>query len=146
MSKLIKVFDSKTQNCKEYEKLFVEEMQTVEHLSNKQDEKIIYSVFFFGKGIIKKRDLSLLQLQEELFRLRKCKMVSVFVRKKDKLQIFKIISEVSRRRGICAPMLEIDDAIIYFPQLNYSDLGLLRYLCEKDHNMSDYKLLFACGD
>lgn len=142
MSELIKVFDSKVQSCNKSTDLSVEEVQMVEDVS----ENIECSVLLFKNRKIEKKYLSPLQIKEELIKLRKCKAVSISVRNRDKNQIYKIISEVSRKKGVCAPMLELADAIIYFPQLNYSDIGLLRFLCEKNGDMPDYKLLMAYGD
>lgn len=142
MSELIKVFDSKVQSCNKSTDLSVEEIQMVEDVFGNNE----YSVLLFKNRKIEKKYLSLMRFKEELIKLRKCKIVSISVVNRDKNQIYKIISEVSRKKGVCAPMLELADAIIYFPQLSYSDIGLLRYLCEKNREMLDYKLLMAYGD
>lgn len=142
MSELIKVFDSKMQSCNKSTNLSVVEIPMGEDAF----ENTKYSVLFFKDKKIKKKYLLPVQFKEELIKLRKCKLVSISVRNRDKNQIYKIIGEVSRKKGICAPILELADAIIYFPQLNYSDIGLLRHLCEENGNMLDYKLLMAYGD
>ena len=56
-----------------------------------------------------------------------------------KKEIYSVISNVSRLKGICSPFIELENSIMYFPQLSYSDLGFLKYLCEQK-NMKNYKL------
>ena len=88
-----------------------------------------------NKSIEKK--MSLEEVEELLSN--KCNFKMVVIVSNMKKEIYSVISNVSRLKGICSPFIELENSIMYFPQLSYSDLGFLKYLCEQK-NMKNYKL------
>lgn len=94
-----------------------------------------------GKVIVK--ELSLDKIEELLTNKCKYKMITIYL-KEEKKEIYSIIGKVSKKNGICSPFIELEDCIMYFPQLRYYDLDLLRYLCEQ-RKIERYKLLMVSG-
>ena len=102
-----------------------------------------YRVNLFKNRKVMEKKLSLNMLEELLSNECKYQMVTINVRK-EKKDIYIIISKVSKKKGICSPFIEMEDCILYFPQLRYSDLDLLRYLCEQK-KIEGYRLLMVSG-
>jgi len=98
-----------------------------------------FELILYKKNKIKKIKLSFNELEE--FLINKCNYQMVFITSRErKKDIYNLINKVSKKRGICAPFIELDAGVMYFPQLKYADVGLLRYLCEQE-KIKKYKLL-----
>ncbi|RHV65874.1 hypothetical protein DXB18_08340 [Clostridium sp. OM02-18AC] len=115
------------------------------------DEKILFldssqklfCVRLIKKGKIKEMKLSFNELEKLMSS--KCKYQMIFIDSKEqKNLICSLINKVSKIKGVCSPFIERDDGIIYFPQLRYADVGLLKYLCEQ-RKIEKYKLFLASG-
>ena len=143
-NKFIKYY---TQRSRTRTKLYLDTVGTVEYLSNESTaKKLTYFVILLTKNKILTELLSLDELENELLQIRNLKMVFISVPNTKRASIYKILNKISKKRGTCSPLIEIDKAIIYFPQLRYSDLGLLRFLCQQNKNIKEYKLLMASGN
>lgn len=101
---------------------------------------ISYTIFWFSKKKIASKQVSISDLESELNSKKKVKMVMILVQNAQKEQIYDALSEISRKKGICSPIIELENAILYFPELRYSDLGLLAFLCEQKVNIKKYNL------
>lgn len=100
-----------------------------------------YRVNLFKNKKITQKELSLDEMERLLSNKCKCQMITINS-KEDKKKIYGIIGKASKRNGSCSPFIEVEDCIMYFPQLGYSDLDLLKYLCEQ-RKIERYKLLMA---
>ena len=102
-----------------------------------------YRISFIKNEKIVQKELSLDKMEALL--TNKCKYQMVIIHlKEDKKEIYSILGKVSKKNGMCAPFIELEDGVMYFPQLRYSDLDLLKYLCEQ-RKMKRYKLLMVSG-
>lgn len=118
-----------------------EQYYEIKH-SNCDLTKKIKVVFYSKKKIVRKEldreELVNMLLKKSIFR-----MVSICVCDSKEI-VYGVLSEVSAIRGVASPFVLRQDNIIYFPQLRYSDLGLIKYMCENE-KMEKYKLLMASG-
>lgn len=95
------------------------------------------------KDRVVEKELSIEQIEKLLSNDCNYKMIKIFPQK-NKGEIYNVFRKVAKIKGVCAPFLELEDSIIYFPMLRYSDLDLLRYLCENSR-IKKYKLLMTSG-
>lgn len=102
-----------------------------------------YRVNLLKNRKVVQKELSLDKIEELLTNKCKYQMVTIYS-KEEKKEIYSIIGKVSKKNGICSPFIELEDCVMYFPQLRYSDLDLLRYLCEQ-RKIKRYKLLMVSG-
>ena len=102
----------------------------------------VHTVFYSKKMLVKKC-LTYEQLKHELINSSGFMMISIATNECKK-EIYSVLGAVSKYNGISAPFIEIQNNIIYFPKLRYSDLGLIKHLCELN-NMKEYRLLLASG-
>lgn len=102
-----------------------------------------YRVNLFKKKAVIEKKLSLDAIEDLLSNKWKYQMISIDC-KEDKKDIYRVIGKVSKKNGICSPFIELENCIIYFPQLRYSDLDLLKYLCEQ-RKIERYRLLMVSG-
>lgn len=107
-------------------------------------EDKVFSVDFVSRRKIITKILSQKEFVNELVNRNNYKMVFISVNNADEIFVFKALNEVTKVQGVSAPIIEVGGTIMYFPKLRYSDLGLLRVLCDK--NMKDYRLLMASGN
>ncbi len=98
-------------------------------------------VSFMTKDKTIEKNLTMSQLENALGDDKKYKLINIDMGNFRK-DIYCVIGNVSEHKGICAPFLETCNNIIYFPKLRYSDVGLLRYICDSEI-VGDYKLLMA---
>lgn len=117
--------------------IYDEKQRSVEESAFLIDMPELFRVILFKKNKSIEKKMSLEEVEELLSN--KCNFKMVVIVSNMKKEIYSVISNVSRLRGICSPFIELENSIMYFPQLSYSDLGFLKYLCEQK-NMKNYKL------
>ncbi len=94
-------------------------------------------VSFVTRGMTTEKDLTMEQLERAVVNTKKYKFIIIDT-KNCRNDVYGVIGNISKHKGICAPFLETYHSIIYFPKLRYSDVGLLQYMV-----LGDYKLLMA---
>lgn len=104
----------------------------------------LFKVNLFSSNVIIEKEISSDKLEELLKGRCKYKMVSI-ASKRNKKGIYSVLNKVSKANGVCSPFVELEDSILYFPQLRYSDFGLIRHLCEQKE-LQKYKLLIVSGN
>lgn len=126
-------------------KLYLDGAGTIEYFFDESmDETMFFSVKFVKGRKVTAKTLSGKEIIRELSQKSNYKMVLISVREEEKPFVFKALNEVSKVKGYSDPIVEVEKAIMYFPKLRYSDLGLLKYLC--DRSMNDYRILLASGN
>lgn len=126
-------------------KLYLDGAGTIEYFFDESmDETMVFSVKFVKGRKVTAKTLSGKEIIRELSQKSNYKMVLISVREEEKPFVFKALNEVSKVKGYSDPIVEVEKAIMYFPKLRYSDLGLLKYLC--DRSMNDYRILLASGN
>ena len=117
--------------------IYDEKQRSVEESAFLIDMPELFRVILFKKNKSIEKKMSLEEVEELLSN--KCNFKMVVIVSNMKKEIYSVISNVSRLKGICSPFIELENSIMYFPQLSYSDLGFLKYLSEQK-NMKNYKL------
>ena len=105
-----------------------------------------YTIFLVTKKRVSKEVMSLAELKLEMSRNQKIKMVMILFENNQRKYIHDMFCEISREKGICSPIIELDKGMLYFPELRYSDLGLLMFLCERNIDNKDYRLFMSSGN
>lgn len=106
----------------------------------KKDKEQLYTTFFVSKKKKEMKELSLEELENEIRGCKNAKMILIQKRKACLYEVRAILDRISKERGICSPIIEMDRAIMYFPELRYSDMGLLDYICKQNGDLDDYSL------
>lgn len=115
---------------------------------NSSQEKERCSAAFVEKNKIRTEDVPIENLKYELDCTKKMKMICFSTLNTTRCAIYKMLNDFSQKKGICAAIIETATDILYFPNSNYSELGLLNYLSGYNGNMSNYRLLMTnsnCG-
>jgi len=112
---------------------------SISYLKREDSDKV--HVSFVTKDKTIEKDLTMEQLESALVDTKKYKFINIDT-ENCRNDVYGVISNVSTHKGVCAPFLETYHNIIYFPKLRYSDVGLLKYICDSNI-VGDYKLLMA---
>lgn len=102
---------------------------------NALESKLLFKVWFFDK---KKRvtecALDIEDVEKYIERINKSKLVVFNVKNEDKNLLIKVLSNLNILRKHYSPIVEVGDSkVFFFPQLNYSDIYLLRALFQQKY-------------
>lgn len=100
----------------------------------------LFTTFFASRRKIMMKELPLDELKTEIRGCRHVKMIMIMIEDKCADEVSELLNNVSKERGICSPVIEVNKAIMYFPELKYSDMGLLDYICKQNSDLDDYSL------
>lgn len=100
----------------------------------------LFTTFFVSRRKIMMKELPLDELKTEIRGCRRVKMIMIMIEDKCTDEVSELLNNVSKERGICSPVIEVNKAIMYFPELKYSDMGLLDYICKQNLDLDDYSL------
>ena len=78
--------------------------------------------------------LDIEDIEKYIGRINKSKLVVFNVKEKDKNVLISVLSNLNNSRKRYSPIVEVgDNKIFFFPQLNYSDLYLLKALFQQEY-------------
>lgn len=78
--------------------------------------------------------LNIEEIEKYIEHIDKCKLVVFNVKKVDKNVLMKVLSNLTILRQHYSPIVEVGDSKVFiFPQLNYSDIYLLRTLFQQKY-------------
>ena len=78
--------------------------------------------------------LNIEEIEKYIEHIDKCKLVVFNVKKVDKNVLMKVLSNLTILRQHYSPIVEVGDSKVFiFPQLNYSDIYLLRTLFQQEY-------------
>lgn len=101
-----------------------------------------YKVRFYKNKLVKEEDFQYERIRETLFRKNDYKMV-IIEAGDYKRDVYYLLGEITKKKGYGSPFIANDNSITYFPKLRYSDIELLKHLCEQKMKKNDYKILVA---
>lgn len=108
-------------------------------LARKTEEQI-FTTFFVSRRKTDMKSLSVGELETEIRDCDYAKMIMIMTKEDGVYKIRELLNRISKERGVCSPIIEKDRAIMYFPKLRYSDMGLLEYICEHKANLDKCSL------
>lgn len=106
----------------------------------RRTEEQIFTTFFVSRKKTEMRSLSVEELETEICDCDYAKMIMIMTKGDSANKIRELLNKISKERGVCSPIIEKDRAIMYFPKLRYSDMGLLEYICEHKANLDNCSL------
>lgn len=128
--------------CKNQERglSFIFDVSVIDDTHIRKDEEQLYTTFFVSRKKTNMKELSLGELEKEIRDCVHAKMIMIMKKEDRVYEVRELLNKLSKERGICSPVIEMDRAILYFPKLRYSDMGLLDYICIHNLNLDKYSL------
>lgn len=117
-----------------------ERVRTIAFTREYSNAKLLVQFYSQKKNVEKKMTAD--ELREELLKNHLHKMISVNC-SMDRDDVFSFFADVSSRKGICSPIVEIEDKFLFFPQLKYSDIGLLSQICVQRFGEEKFNIVLA---
>ena len=119
---------------------FIFEVSVIGDNYIKKNENRLFTTFFVSRTKKDMKELSLGELETEIRDCAHAKMIMIMTKEDYAYEVRELLNKLSKERGICSPVIEKDRSILYFPQLRYSDMGLLEYICMHNVNLDKYSL------
>lgn len=102
---------------------------------NVLESNLLFKVFFFDKKKhVTECVLDIEDIVKYIERINKSKLVVFNVKDEDKNVLMNVLSNLAVLRKHYSPIVEVGDSkVFFFPQLNYSDIYLLRTLFQQKY-------------
>lgn len=123
---------------KDYGMTFIFDVYECENMNDQNEEEKLYSTYFVSSKKRERKVLSIMELEKEIRNCRRVKMI--MIENGVYGEVYSLLCKISKERGICSPIIELEKALLFFPELRYSDMGLLDYICEQNSDIKNYSL------